>query len=320
MAQNSFLTLSQLFDSIGIIEKGIEKLYHYLLQNKNIENLKKVCEEFNLTLKRGYKIASVLSDLELAQIYDRPMKIALTTPLIPIWQRIINARIEALANEFQEKKNKCENALEEFLNNYNLKEEVSQEPVEFLSYSVDNFTEMFYPFSAKLECKIALGIHYDNPLVIMLQEKGMGNIPEDFKNSLSMSMIETKENLKKINIKVIFNSEVIETLVSSKVFTMLEEHFKKIDLKFQSLEVRVTDEDFSNFSLIDDELIQPSFDPKNVLIGAYISRNKNIYHIFNDKFDELFEGGMPINEYLKENKELKIEPLSKTQLYTLCLL
>ena len=84
MEDNQFLSLSTLFDSIGIIEKGIEKIYHFLLQNSRIDNLKDVVAQYDLTLKRGYKICSVLSDLELVQIYDRPMKIHLATPVIPL--------------------------------------------------------------------------------------------------------------------------------------------------------------------------------------------------------------------------------------------
>ena len=61
MEDKEFLILSQLFDSIGIIEKGIERIYHYILINKRIENLKQVCNQFNLSLKRGYKICSVLN-------------------------------------------------------------------------------------------------------------------------------------------------------------------------------------------------------------------------------------------------------------------
>jgi len=39
---NEFIAISQLFDSIGVIEKGIEKIYHHLLKHKRIENLEQV--------------------------------------------------------------------------------------------------------------------------------------------------------------------------------------------------------------------------------------------------------------------------------------
>ena len=131
MSEREFLALSSLFDAIGIIEKGIEKIYHYLLQHKRIDNLKEVSAQFDLTLKRGYKICAVLNDLGLVQIYDRPMKILAKSPPIAIWQRIINDRIEELSQLFQEKKEMAENALEEFIKNYSFAEQETQEFVEF---------------------------------------------------------------------------------------------------------------------------------------------------------------------------------------------
>jgi len=100
------LALSSLFDAIGIIEKGIEKIYHHLLKSKRIDNLNEVAAQYDLTLKRGYKICAVLNELELVQIYDRPMKIHLATPIIPLWQKIVNKRIEELTNLFQEQKDR----------------------------------------------------------------------------------------------------------------------------------------------------------------------------------------------------------------------
>ena len=123
---DNFIQLSNLFNSLGIIEKGIEKIYHYLLKNKRIENLKDVCKNYGLSLKRGYKIINVLSGMDLVQLYDRPMKINLATPILPIWQRLINQRIEELLNDFQEKKIKCESSFDLFVGSYNLKEEVLQ--------------------------------------------------------------------------------------------------------------------------------------------------------------------------------------------------
>lgn len=68
MEDTKYLSLSQLFDSIGVIEKGIERIYHYLLINKRIDDLKDVCNQFSLSLKRGYKICSVLSDVSCADL------------------------------------------------------------------------------------------------------------------------------------------------------------------------------------------------------------------------------------------------------------
>lgn len=320
MEDTEYLPLNQLFDSIGIIEKGIERMYHYLLLNKRIDNLKEVCDQFNLSLKRGYKICSVLSDLELVQIYDRPMKIHIANPIMTLWQNLIQKRIEDLRNQFNEKRDKCESAIEDFTRKYKLDQQVVQEPVEFINYSVSNFDESYHQFLAQSECKIAIGIRYDNPLISMIHEDRFQNIPDDMRTSMRAGMSRIKENLRSISVQVIFNSEVAKDLLSSNEFKLLTNHVEPYNLEFKKLEIHVTDEAFSNFSLTDNELIQPSFDPTNILIGAYISRNKNIYQIFYDKFNEIFEKGIPMNRFITEQKDIGIDSLSETQLFVLCVM
>ncbi len=321
MGEDIFLALNQLFDSIGVIEKGIERLYHYLLLNKRIDNLKEVCSQFNLTLKRGYKICSVLSDLELVQIYDRPMKIILQTPVIPIWQRLINNRIEALKNKLNEQVDYCEDTFEKFTKLYDLKkDEVEQEPVEFISYSLDHIEDLFYPFLANQECKIAFGIRYENILISSIKDEAIDNIHNKFKNQFFKAINNIVKNIQNIKIQVIFNQEIIETLLISREYRIISSILEQVEFDFQSFDVRITEEDFSNFSIIDDELIQPSFDPSNKLMGAYISRNKNIYDIFANKFTDLFDKGTSINEYIQKNKKLSSEPLSDFQIFVLCIL
>lgn len=320
MEESEFLPLSSLFDAIGVIEKGIEKIYHYLLKNVRIDNLKEVSSKFGLTLKRGYKICSVLNDLELVQIYDRPMKIHLATPVIPIWQKVINNRIEELSQEFQEKKERAEIALEDFLKSYNLTEQVSQEFVEFIKYDLSNISETYYTFTAKNECRVAIGIRYDNDLITMIKEKGPENVPEELRSSMKNGMIKVKENVKNLDIKVIFNAELVKELLKSEDFNIMAKHIDQYELLFQKVNVHVTYDDFSNFGLTDTELVQPSFDPTNKLIGAYISRNNSIYKIFHEKFNELFEKGIPINDFLKENRDVGLESVNEKQSFVLCLL
>ena len=320
MSDREFLALSSLFDAIGIIEKGIEKIYHYLLKHKRIDNLNEVSTQFNLTLKRGYKICAVLNDLGLVQIYDRPMKIHLTTPPISIWQTIINERIEELSQLFQEKKEEAENALSDFIHNYNLSEQITQEFVEFVNYNLKNIGETYHSFLAEKECKIALGIRYENEFGSVIKKYGISSIPEDLSESMRSGITKIKENLINIDIQVIFSTEVIKELLVSEEFDLVSNYLKQYDLLFKNISVRVTDEDFSNFNLTDSELVQPSFDPTNKLIGAYISRNTNIYQIFYEKFSELYEKGIPLTQFLKEQSEIKETSYSKTQLFGLCLL
>ena len=320
MEDAGYLSLSQLFDSIGIIEKGIERIYHFLLDNKRIDNLKEVCNQFNLSLKRGYKVCSVLSDLGLVQIYDRPMKIHLATPTLDLWQNLIHQRVEDLQNQFQEKRGKCEVALKTFINRYKLEEHVSQEPVEFIKYDLRNLDESYHSLLAENECKIAIGIRYNNPLIEYIHEDRLKTITEDVQGTIRFGMTRIKENIKQINVKVIFNSEVIKELLESKEFELLINHVDPFNMQFKHINIHVTDEDFSNFSLTDNELIQPSFDPTNILIGIYVSKNKNIYQIFNDKFEEIFESGIPINQFLDENEDISINSLSETQIFVLCVM
>ncbi len=320
MSDREYLALSSLFDAIGIIEKGIEKIYHYLLKHKRIDNLQEVSTQFNLTLKRGYKICAVLNDLGLVQIYDRPMKIHLTTPPISIWQTIINERIEELSQLFQEKKEEAENALSDFSQNFNLNEQITQEFVEFVNYNLKNFGETYHSFLAEKECKIALGIRYENEFSSVIKKYGISSIPEDLSESMRSGITKIKENLINIDIQVIFSTEVIKELLVSEEFQLVSNYLKSFELTFKKISVRVTSEDFSNFNLTDSELVQPSFDPTNRLIGAYISRNTNIYQIFYEKFNELYEKGIPLTQFLKEQSDVKEESYSNTQLFGLCLL
>lgn len=120
MKDTKLLTINQLFDSIGIIQKGIEKVYYYLLINRRIDNLKEVCNQFNLSLKRCYKICSCLKKMGLVQIYGRPMEIHVVNPIFTPWRNIIQKKIEELQNKFQEKKEKIETSFEEFVGDYQL--------------------------------------------------------------------------------------------------------------------------------------------------------------------------------------------------------
>ena len=320
MEDTEFLSLNQLFDSIGIIEKGIERIYHYLLSNRRIDNLKEVCNQFNLSLKRGYKICSVLSDLGLVQVFDRPMKIHIATPELDLWQNIIHKRIEELQNQFQEKTEKCESSLDEFIKKYKFDEQISQEPVEFINYNIKNFDESYHSFLAQKECKIAIGIRYNNPLVDLIHEDRFDKIPDDIRDSMRVGMNRIKDNLKNIDVQVIFNSEVIKELLISREFELFIKHVEPYIMEFKSVTIHVTDENFSNFSLTDNELIQPSFDPTNILIGSYISRNRNIYQIFYDKFNEIFDRGISIVQYIAKEEDIKIDSLSETQLFILCVM
>lgn len=320
-SETEFLTLNQLFDALGIVEKGIEKIYHYLLLNKRIENLKKVCNQYGLTLKRGYKISSVLSDLELVHIFSRPMKIHLVQPVLPAWQKIINNRIQELKHEFEQEKENCEDSLEEFAKHYNLTDQVSESPVEFINYSLDTLDDLYYPFFANKNCKIAVGIRYENLIMSLLQEESIEALSDENKKIILDGIEAFKDNLNKIEIQVIFNTDILVALLGGADFETLRELLSDMTFQFKKLEIRITEADFSNFSLVDsNELIQPSFDPTNKLMGAYISRNNNIFQVFQDKFNELFNKALDVNTFLDRNKSIPFESLTEFERFILCLL
>lgn len=254
------------------------------------------------------------------QIYDRPMKIYLANPILGLWQNLVNKRIENLQNEFDEKRDKCETSLAGFIKNFNLEEQVAQEPVEFINYDVQNFDESYYSFLAEKESKIAIGIRYHNPLIDLIQEHRFTHVPEEISQPMKAGMTVIKENLKNINVKVIFHSDVVKDLVSSEEFGLLTKHVAPMNIEFKNLKIHVTDENFSNFSLTDTELIRPSFNPTNILIGAYISRNRNIYQIFDKKFNEIFKNGITIEEFLQKDKSINMDSITETQSFVLCVL
>ncbi|TFF87227.1 MAG: hypothetical protein EU550_03640 [Promethearchaeota archaeon] len=322
MEKAEILTLSRLFDALGIVEKGIEKIYHYLLMNKRINNLQKVTDQYDLSLKRGYKICSVLSELDLVHIYDRPMKIYIHTDVIKRWQVLINERIQELKDQFEKSKEECGVAFDEFIKNYDLKEESTEEssPVEFINYNIEDLEDLYYPFLAKNLCKIATGIRYENPLVKFIQNQSEHELENNLKTLFSEHLNNIRNNILNIKIEVIFNSEILNQLLETKEFDIIKSLVKQIGFKVKNIEIRVTDVDFSNFSLTDDELIQPSFDPSNKLLGAYVSRNQNIYQIFFEKFNELFVKAISVDEFVQENKKIKIDELSDIEKFTLCLL
>lgn len=79
--QRTVMDLDELFRLVDVREKGIAQVYEYLLHEHIIEDLQKVSDQLKLTLKRGYKVCSVLRELDLVLVYDRPMKVSLQDPI-----------------------------------------------------------------------------------------------------------------------------------------------------------------------------------------------------------------------------------------------
>ena len=66
------------------------------------------------------------------------------------------------------------------------------------------------------------------------------------------------------------------------------------------MEFKVINKAFGNFIVQDNgDLIQFSIDPKNILIGIFVSRQKEINQIFREKFEDLCKNAENLSEYLQ---------------------
>ena len=104
--KSKFASLIDLFDSIDVIEKGIEQVYDFLLKSKTVDDLKILVDTLDLNLKRVYKVTSALKELGLIQIYNRPMKIQLLDP-ITSWETLIHEKISSIRKTAEEKAENC---------------------------------------------------------------------------------------------------------------------------------------------------------------------------------------------------------------------
>lgn len=303
-------SIRRIFELIGKSEKSIEQIYDFLLKNKKIEDLRRVSDDLGITLKRGYKVCAVLNELDLIQIFDRPMKINLLNPIVA-WQKIINKKINELSEDLDKKINSLEDSLNSFFKVYELKEPEVGEPIEFLNFDTRNLNWVYYPYFANRVSRIAIGIAYENPFINELTKVEFSKIEKELAEILAENLKLLAEHVQQIEIFIILNSNVLEAFLNSIRYRNLVNHLYEKQITPQKIEVRITHEDFSNFALRDDEmLIQPSFDPSNILLGSYISRQKDIVKIFKQKFDDLFERSLLVNDYLRDHRIFEKSELS----------
>jgi hypothetical protein len=288
-----FSSLIDLFDSINVVEKGIENVYRYLLLNQSVDDLKGLVDALGLNLKRVYKICSVLKDLGLVQIFDRPMKIQLLDP-IKSWETLIQNTINEIQSEANEKIKTCQQSLERMVRAFNLNTESKQQPVEFISYMGNiDIESVFYSLVADKESCIAHGIWYYKESIF----KGL-KIESDEKEGLKKIF----NALKKVTIKVLTTKEYLENMDRViEDYKFMQQLLDELHIDKLSFDIRVSDKPFSNFIVNDmKKLIQPSFDPNENLIGYYVSSPKEIVDVFYKKFNDLFEKAV----VLKEKKSL----------------
>lgn len=301
--ENDFSSLIELFESMDIVEKGIEKVYDYLLLHETVDNLKELENELGLNLKRIYKIFSVLKDLGLVQIYDRPMKIQLLDPKVS-WEKIIQKKVNEIKEEADKKIQKCHNAFLKMKNAYNLAE-IKQQPVEFIAYIGNpNFETLLHSLICEKESYIAHNIFY-------LRNPDVYDIIESNKKDRD-DLINIVKSLKKNTYKILVSEEYLEHIEKyiskNQIIISL---LKDLEIDGISFDIRVTEEQFINFTIKDKKILsQPSFDPNDNLIGYFISSPKEIVEVFLTKFNNLYEKAIP----LKKKKNIETEFLSIYQI------
>jgi len=309
-SSTQFSTVINLFEAMGISEKGIEIVYDYLLHNKMIEDPKSIFEKLDLSLKRVYKIFSVLKELGLIQIYDRPMKVVINPPLSS-WQRLLSKKINEMREETERKVKSCEYAFQQVVDAYQLVPEAPPlPPVEFISFlNQENLLEMalneIIPEQSTL---IAKGLAYESPINAQLQT-WISNIIQNKNQGYIALQSFLDEWVKKIPL------QKIHMLIS-------EEYFNEITIKFRSykdiiqktmtiikfppinVEIKIIPKSFGNFVVKDEkELYQFSIDPNNTLVGWFVSRQREIIQIFKEKYEDLTKNAESIENFLARRKE-----------------
>ncbi len=319
MEEDHYIELFNLFKDLGITESGIDKIYHYLLTNRRIEDLKAVCEDLDVNIKTAYKICSDLDELGLVHIYGRPMTIILKTPVIPIWQTIRENRIDELKQKFNNKRKQLDQSYNVFLRKYGLKEEKEhQQPVEYVDFDLPHLSDAFINLISNKFWKIAIGTPYETSIATIAKSLPYGKLRSALDTYLPTEDInKIKANLNRIQLNLIINDDVFEDFLQSKEFQALSQYYGTLNIEFNKIEVRVIQKYVSNFSLTNKKLVQPCFDPDNKLLGLYLSQKDQTYEAFTQKFKELFKEGVPVNTYLKIRNDLKKKSLTDTEKFTL---
>lgn len=294
-----FSSLIDLFESLDIVEKGIEQVYDYLLRNKVVDDVKILVDELDLNLKRIYKVLSVLKDLDLIQIYNRPMNVQVLDPQIAL-EKLINNKINEIHRQANAKIGECHRALDEVRSAYKIAD-VSQQPVEFISFIGElDLETLFHALICSRECDIAHGIWYKRDVNIA----DIINRIDETKEALMKDL----EKAKTKTYRVIVSKEYLEhannRVKDYKPFLSQLKVFSVTDL---DIKLRILDEPFSNFIVKDQrELSQPSFDPNDNLIGYFVSSPQEIVDVFINKFNNMFQDAIPIEEEIDDLDEDKL--------------
>ncbi len=311
-SEEAFSKLVDLFDAIDITEKGIEIVYNYLLLNQIIKDPKSISETLGLSLKRIYKIFSVLKDLGLVQVYSRPMKVTLTDP-ITSWEKIISEKIKEIRLDSDKRISRCENNLSLMIETYNLlPQQPSLPPVEYISLSnekeiIDIITHEV--FNSCSEVFITKGLRVDFSFYDKIYNKFEGKkiISPELKSQIT-NILTHFEN---IQFKALISEDYIDEYVNRlETFSFDKmDQLETLNKFISSIEIKISKNTIGNFIIKEDtELMQYSVDPSNKVLGLFVSRQKEIIDVFMNKFNELYSKSIDLPTYFNKIKK-KIKPI-----------
>ena len=308
MEKNSFSSLIELFSSIEVKEKGVEIVYDYLLKNHSIDNPKELATNLDLSIKRIYKIFSLLKQLGLIQVYDRPMKITINEP-ISAWEKLLSEKITSIRTECDIKIETCEKSFADMKSAYKIThEEHSLPPVEYINILdnedafefirndiIGNTKEMFLTKGIKYEISTLEKIleMLKNPK--FMKKEGYSNV---------IILIKTILNkMPPIKYRILVSREhAQENLQIIKNFSVYTSKFEEFEINYENIwDIKIYEGSCGDFIILDaNDLIQFSINPSNKLMGIFISRSHEITSIFFKKFEEMYSQALKLEDYFKE--------------------
>ncbi len=310
MEKKSFSSLIELFSSIEVKEKGVEIVYDYLLKNHSIDNPKELSISLELSIKRIYKIFSLLKQLGLIQVYDRPMKITINEP-ISAWEKLLSEKIINIRTECDLKIETCEKSFIDMKSAYSItQEEHSLPPVEYINILdnedafefirndiIGNSKELFLTKGIKYEIE-----SFEKILEMLRDPKFM---KKEGHSNVKILIQTILKKLPPIKYKILISREhTQEILQIVKNFSNDMSRFEDIEKKHDNVwDIRIYEGSCGDFIILDaNDLIQFSIDPSKKLMGIFISRSHEITNIFFKKFEEMYSQAMKLEDYFKEIK------------------
>jgi hypothetical protein len=315
--QNPISSLIDLFDAIDTHEKGIEKVYDYLLIHHSIEDPKSIFTKLQLSLKRIYKIFSVLKELGLVQIYSRPMKVTINPPMVS-WENLLSKKIQELRAECSKKIELCETSFQSLVDDYDLHPKKTElAPVEFISVSAtDDPIEFVHNlFQVESNLLFTKGMNLSTPFQEIVLKFFKKLIIKNSIQETGFVDIVSKwfDKRKKYNYNVLFSEEFInenhQILEEFSLDSSMGDIFLPDNINF---EIKVIKKQLGNFVIKDhSQLYQFSLDPSNVLVGFFISKQKEITEVFEKKYQEFYQDATDLDKYFAKKFKKKITTFEK---------